>query len=202
MAALRAVALHLWKDEQLHGRRVAVQGVGKVGGAFVELLVEAGCEVIIGDVDDEAVARCVEAHGVKAVEPDEILMAPCDVFAPCAMGGVLDADSIPRLRCEAVVGSANSQLAEDDDDLKLARLGVLYAPDFVVNSGGLINVAEELFGYRPERAARRVQGVGNATGAILRRASQTGATPHRVATELAEERLKSIGDLRRSGGRQ
>ena len=197
LAALRAVADHLWKDDHLHGRRVAVQGVGKVGGAFVELLVEAGCEVVVGDVNDEAVARAVETYGVKAVEPDEILSVPCDVFSPCAMGGVLDADSIPRLRCEAVVGSANNQLADDDDDMRLAGLGVLYAPDFVVNSGGLINVAEELGGYRPERAARRVQGVGDATRAILQRAEMTGTTPHRAATEVAEERLASVGELGR-----
>ena len=177
LAALRAVADHLWKDDHLHGRRVAVQGVGKVGGAFVELLVEAGCEVVVGDVNDEAVARAVETYGVKAVEPDEILSVPCDVFSPCAMGGVLDADSIPRLRCEAVVGSANNQLADDDDDMRLAGLGVLYAPDFVVNSGGLINVAEELGGYRPERAARRVQGVGDATRAILQARRNDGHDP-------------------------
>ncbi len=196
LAALRAVAGHLWKDDEVHGRRVAVQGVGKVGGAFVELLVEAGCEVVVSDVSGDAVTRSVETYGVKAVEPEEILSVPCDVFSPCAMGGVLDAASIRGLRCEAVVGSANNQLAEDDDDLRLAELGILYAPDFVVNSGGLINVAEELGGYRPERAARRVQGVGDATTAILRRADQTGTTPHRAATEVAEERLDAIGELR------
>jgi leucine dehydrogenase len=197
MAALRAVAIHIWNDDHLHGRRVAVQGVGKVGGALVELLVDAGCEVVVSDINDEAVARAVDVYGVKAVEPDEILSVPCDVLSPCAMGGVLDSASIPRLRCEAVVGSANNQLAEDEDDLRLAAVGILYAPDFVVNSGGLINVAEELSGYLPERAARRVQGVGEATGAILRRADQTGTTPHRAATEVAEERLAAIGELKR-----
>jgi glutamate dehydrogenase/leucine dehydrogenase len=197
MAALQAVARHLWNDDQLHGRRVAVQGVGKVGGALVELLVEAGCEVVIADVNDESVALAVDTYGVKAVEPDEILSVPCDVLSPCGMGGVLDSRSILGLRCEAVVGSANNQLADDGDDLRLADVGILYAPDFVVNSGGLINVAEELGGYRSERAARRVQAVGAATSAILRRADQTGTTPHRAATEVAEERLASIGELRR-----
>lgn len=196
-AALRAVAEFLWGDADVAGRRIAVQGVGKVGYAFVRLLVEARCEVVVSDEYEPAIARAVADFGVKSVPPDEILTVDCDVVAPCALGAILDEQAIARLSCEAVCGCANNQLATHDDADRLAARGILYAPDFVVNAGGLINVYEEMRGYARTRAMHRVDSIREATLTVLREAAATGVEPNRAAEAVAERRIKEIGDLRR-----
>ncbi|MDP8958780.1 MAG: leucine dehydrogenase [Actinomycetota bacterium] len=196
LAALQAVSQHLWGTDDLSTRKVAVQGVGKVGYYFVEDLVQAGCEVLVGDVYEPAVERVVEDFGVKAVPPDEILSVACDVVSPCAMGAVLDSESIPRLQCPVVLGSANNQLGGDTHAEALAKQGILYAPDFVVNAGGLINVSEELRGYSVERAARNIDKIYHNLLSVLEAADERGVTPHQAAVTLAEERIGQIGSLR------
>ncbi len=201
-AGLRAVAQDLWGDEHLHGRRVAIQGVGKVGYSLVGLLVEAGCEVIVADVFEPAARRAVEDFGVKAVPAGELLAVDCDILAPCTMGAVLDEETIPALRCTVVLGSANNQLADDALSDLIAERGILYVPDFVVNAGGLINVYEELRGYSPTRAMHRVDSIFEATKHVLELAHRHGTTPLAAAKRLAESRIEEIGDLsrfRRSG---
>jgi leucine dehydrogenase len=198
-AALRAVAKFLWNDSDLAGRRVAVQGVGKVGRAFAQLLVEARVDVVATDAHEPALTRAVEDFGVKAVAPDDILEVDCDVFSPCALGATLNHQTIPRLSCVAVVGSANNQLAEPADAELLTRRGILYAPDFVVNAGGLINVYEELRGYSAARALHRVEGIYDATLHVLEAARAEGVEPNRAAERIAEERIDRISDLRRFG---
>jgi glutamate dehydrogenase/leucine dehydrogenase len=196
-AALTAVARRLWNNSDLAGRRVAVQGVGKVGAAYVRLLVEARAEVIVADAQEEAAMRAAEEFAVKVVDPDEIMFVDCDVLSPCALGAGLNASTIPRLGCQAVVGAANNQLATDADADRLAAAGILYAPDFVVNAGGLINVYEELRGYSKTRALHRVDSIRAATERVLERAERDGVNPHTAAVRVAERRIKEIGDLRR-----
>jgi leucine dehydrogenase len=196
LAGLRAVSQHLWRTRDLTARKVAVQGVGKVGSYFVENLIEAGCEVVVADVTEANVERLVAQFGVKTVEPDEILFVECDVVAPCALGAVFNPDTIPRLQCRVILGSANNQLAEEGDSKLLADQGILYAPDFVVNAGGLINVAEELRGYAPKRAARRIDKIYDGTLRLLSEALERGITPQQAAVELAQERVQRIGNLR------
>ncbi len=196
-AALTAVARRLWNNSDLAGRRVAVQGVGKVGAAYVRLLVEARAEVIVADAQEEAAMRSAEEFAVKVVDPDEIMFMDCDVLSPCALGAGLNASTIPRLGCQAVVGAANNQLATDADADRLAAAGILYAPDFVVNAGGLINVYEELRGYSKTRALHRVDSIRAATERVLERAERDGVNPHTAAVRVAERRIKEIGDLRR-----
>jgi glutamate dehydrogenase/leucine dehydrogenase len=196
-AACRAVSSLLWGTTDMTGRRVAVQGVGKVGLAFVHLLVEARCEVIVADVSDEASSRAAEDYGVKVVGLDDIFAVDCDIFSPCAMGAVLNPETIPRLSCQVVAGCANNQLASDDDAGLLSARGILYAPDFVVNAGGLINVNEELRGYSRTRAMHRVDAIFEATLRILETARVEGIQPNQAAVRVAEERIKTIGDLRR-----
>lgn len=196
LAAMRTVAESLWGRPDLTGRRVAVQGVGKVGGALARDLVAAGAEVVVADVDPEAVERVVERLGVKAVDPDEVLELDCDLLAPCALGGVLSTETIPRLRCAAVVGSANDQLSDDVDALRLVERGILYAPDFVVNAGGMINIAVELDGYSEERATDLVDRIGERLRAVLDEAEARGVDPHRAAVELAERRITDVRELR------
>jgi glutamate dehydrogenase/leucine dehydrogenase len=196
-AAQRAVAQWLWGDPDLAGRRVAVQGVGKVGYAFVRLLVEARAEVIVSDAYESAATRAAEDFGVKVVDQEEILSIDCDILAPCALGAVLTPDTIPLLACEAVAGCANNQLLNPGDADLLDARDILYAPDFVVNAGGLINVYEELRGYSKTRALHRVDSIFEATTNVLRAARENGVNPNAAAEQVAERRMREIGDLRR-----
>ena len=197
LAATRAVAERLWGSDDLAGKRFAVQGIGKVGKPFVEMLVDNHVEVIVADAYEPAAQSAADEYGVKAVTPDEILFVDCDVLAPCAMGAVLTDETIPKLACAAIAGSANNQLLEDRHAGDIADRGILYAPDFVVNAGGLINVAEEMRGYEETRAIHRVEALRAATAAILDEADRLGVDPHRAAVAKAERRMKDIGDLRR-----
>ncbi len=196
-AATRAVAQKLWGDTDLAGRRFAVQGVGKVGTAFVQLLVEHRAEVVVTDAYERAIESAVETYGVKPVDPDEIYEVDCDFFSPCALGAGLNETTIPQLGCRAIVGSANNQLATDEDADRLAARGILYAPDFVVNAGGLINVYDELNGYSKTRAMHRVDSIFDATLKILETAEEHGINPNQAALKVADDRIRDIGDLRR-----
>lgn len=197
LASVSAVAERLWGSDDLTGRRVAVQGVGKVGRVYVELLRQAGAEVIVADAHGRSARAAADEYGAKVVGTDEILFVDCDILSPCALGAVFDAQTIPRLACQAIAGSANNQLLHDSDADLIAGRGILYAPDFVVNAGGLINVAEEMRGYSKERALHRVDGLRAATAAVLDEAERLGVNPHQAAVARAERRIKEIGDLRR-----
>jgi len=196
-SAARAVADVLWGDPDLAGRRFAVQGVGKVGSAFVQLLVEARAEVIVSDAYEAAIKTAVDTYGVKSVPPDEIHAVDCDFYSPCALGAGLNEKVIPELNCRAIVGSANNQLATDEDADRIAQRDIVYAPDFVVNAGGLINVYDEMLGYSKMRALHRVDGIFQATKTILEMSKSEAITPNQAAVKVAEKRIKEIGDLRR-----
>ncbi len=192
--AMQAVASHLGGTDSLHGSRIAVQGVGKVGSALVEYLVEAGAEVVIADIYQPSADVLVDRLGVKAVSTDDILYEECDILSPCSLGGALNADTIPRLKCRAVVGSANNQLATDEDDERVAEAGILYVPDFVANSAGLIHVSSELHGFDLERVNHRIAGIYGAVLSILQRAAAENITPNDAAIRLAEDRIRREGN--------
>jgi len=196
-AATRAVAKKLWGDSDIAGHKFAVQGVGKVGSAYVQLLVENRAEVVVTDAYQPAIAAAIDNYGVEAVDADEIFTVDCDIFSPCALGAGLNENTIPDLNCQAIVGSANNQLATDKDAERLADRGILYGPDFVVNAGGLINVYDELHGYSKTRALHRVDSIYEATTTILDAAEEHGINPNEAAVKVAEERIREIGDLRR-----
>lgn len=187
--ALEAVAAHRFGAPSLEGRHVAVSGVGKVGSALVAHLASRGARVTVADVDDARVADMVRSHGVGTASPAAIHAVECDVFSPCALGGVLNASTIPELRCAVVCGSANNQLLEDADGNRLAAAGVLYVPDYVVNAGGIINIAEEWGGYDHGRAAARIAAIGTTTTAVLRLAEADGTTPVEAADRIAQRRI-------------
>ncbi|WKZ82022.1 MAG: Glu/Leu/Phe/Val dehydrogenase [Acidimicrobiia bacterium] len=196
MAAVRAV-LRFLDREEITGRHMAVLGVGKVGSDLVRRFVEQGGRVTVADVYPPAVEAIRRRFpSVTVVEPDQIFDVECDVFSPCSLGGAFNAETIPRLRCQAIVGSANNQLTEPEDADRLAERDILYAPDFVVNAGGLINVSEELRGYTVDKAAARIDKIFDNTLRILENSRERGVTPHRAAVDLAEERISEIGNLR------
>lgn len=193
LAAIRATAQRLWGSDELAGKRVAIQGVGKVGMSLAERLTDAGTETIVADTNDRAVADAVTNLGSKGVEVADIYEVDCDILAPCALGGGLNDRSIPRLRCAAIVGSANNQLAVESDADLLAHHGILYAPDFVVNAGGVINIAAEAQGYSVERAAEMVDRISGNLATVFDAAERDGVNPHRAAAIVAEERIAAIG---------
>ena len=195
--AMKAVRQVLDGTEDLAGLRVVVSGVGKVGSHLVGHLVDDGAVVTVADVNDAAVARMVESYGVAAVPVDEAPLLEADVFSPCALGGVLTEQVVATLRCRGVVGAANNQLATPEDGRRLADRGIVYAPDFVVNAGGVINITDELAGleggYHQERAYARVRGIYDTTLRVLRTAAETGTPSSQVANALAERRLADAG---------
>jgi leucine dehydrogenase len=187
--AMKAVRTALDSTEDLGGCRVVVCGVGKVGSSLVGHLVAEGAKVTVADVNDAAVARMVAEHGVDAVPVEVAHTVECDIFSPCALGGTLNQLSIPELECRGVVGSANNQLATPADGDRLADRGIVYAPDFVVNSGGVINIAEELVGYDQVHAYANVRGIFDTTLRVLDASQERGMNTNAVAEAIADERL-------------
>lgn len=196
LQGLKACAEEALRTSSLEGVRVVVQGVGKVGYSLVKHLSEAGAVVTVADVDVDAVARAVKEFGVETVEPDKAHAVECEIYAPCALGGVIRDDTLPNLKCKIVGGSANNQLERPEHGAALADLGILYAPDFVINAGGLINVADELIGYDPERAMKGVEEIYRTLREVFRRARMDDVIPDEAAKRLAEERIRSVGRVR------
>jgi len=194
LQGIRATARRLWGDDSLAGRSIAVQGLGSVGGYLADYLVEEGAKVIGCDIDEEATARAAE-KGVEVVPADEIYDVACDVFAPCALGGVVNDRTLPRLRCRAVAGGANNQLQEERHGVDLHARGILYAPDFVINAGGLVNVFNELIGYNQERAMRMARGIYDNVLRAYSVADRDGVPPAEAGERMAEERLAAIRNL-------
>jgi leucine dehydrogenase len=194
--AMKAVAKTLWDETKLEGRHVVVTGVGKVGSCLVRHLVEERARVTVSDVNTPALERVARDFGCETAPPEKAHAVECDVFAPCAMGAALNATTIPELRCAAVVGSANNQLAEPADAERLAEAGVVYAPDYVVNAGGVINIAEELRGYHRERAYGQIRRIYDTTLSVLDRAASEGITTTEAADRLAQGRMDALGAVR------
>ena len=190
-AAVRVTLERALGTDDLAGRRVAVLGLGHVGARLAELLHAGGAELVVADVDPSKRALA-DALGAYWTDPWSALTADVDLVAPCALGGVLDHDSVPALRCRAVAGAANNQLAADEIAELLAARDVLWAPDFVCNAGGIINIAVELEpeGYAPERADARVRTIADTLAAIFDAAAAEGETPYRAALELGRRRLR------------
>jgi glutamate dehydrogenase/leucine dehydrogenase len=190
-AGMRAVCERLDGDGSLAGRRILIQGIGNVGRHLLERLLQAGAEVLVSDVDARALQQAAAAGAVRVVPPDEALAAECELFAPCALGGVLNEQSIARLRCRAVVGSANNQLARPEDAERLQARGILYAPDFLVSFGGALGVLGcETRGWSPQEARERVAGsIRRRLAEVLALAEAEGLGPEAAARRLAERRL-------------
>jgi valine dehydrogenase (NAD+) len=197
--SMRAAAQHAWGSPSLAGRRVAVEGVGKVGHHLVEHLLEDGAQVVVSDVDLQAVRRVTDAFGQVEVAPvDELPRLPVDVFAPCALGGSLDDDLVPVLQARVVCGAANNQLAHPGVEKVLADRGVLYAPDYVANAGGLIQVEDEALNpaFSFERAKAKATRIFDTTLEVFRLADAEGVPPAVAADRLAERRMAEVSRLR------
>ncbi|MCL6453229.1 MAG: NAD-binding protein [Alicyclobacillus sp.] len=183
-------------SDDLAGRRVAVQGLGSVGYAVARYLREAGAQLVVTDINEDALRRAREELGATVVAPGDIFSQDVDIFAPCALGAVINDDTIDRLRCKVVAGSANNQLAEDWHGDILHQRGILYAPDYVINAGGLINVADELEGYNAERAKGKVEGIYQIMLDLYRIAETQRIPTYQAADHLAEARIAKLKQVR------
>jgi len=190
--ALRAVAERCWGATSLADRHVVVSGVGKVGGDLARQLADEGTRLTVADARPDRADALAAELGADVVEPERAHLVECDVFSPCALGAVLNEQTIPELRCVAVCGCANNQLATDEDGDRLAARGILYAPDYVVNAGGVINIAEELSGggYDHARAWKRIETVHDTLARVFALADDHGETPAEAADRLAEQRIE------------
>jgi glutamate dehydrogenase/leucine dehydrogenase len=186
---LRAVARELWDDDSLRGKHVVVQGVGKVGGALARYLAEDGAELTLADVDAVAAEKLAAELGAATIEASAALSVPCDILAPCALGPVVTDETLPALRCRAIGGAANNQLERPDHADALVRNGILYAPDYVINAGGLINVEDELHGYDAERAHAKAAAIGPRLTNVFARAREENVSPAVAADRIAEDRI-------------
>ncbi len=188
-SGLRAAVHHRLGRDDLAGLRVAVQGLGHVGSALCGYLHDAGAGLYVTDIDGDAVARAVTLFGAIAVKPAEIHRLDVDVYAPCALGGVLNADSIPEIGAPVVAGAANNQLATEADGKALARRGILYAPDYAINAGGVINISLESGRYDRDLALERTGKIYDTLMEIFRRAEADGLATSDVADRMARERI-------------
>jgi leucine dehydrogenase len=186
---MRAAVRHKLGRDGLAGLRVAVQGAGAVGEKLVPYLVEDGAEVVIADLDAARARRVAERHGLTVRGVDEILAAPVDILSPCALGGILNDETIPQIRAGIIAGAANNQLVADRHGPALEARGILYAPDYAINSGGIIHISHEGPDYDRRRAFAHVARIGETITEIFERAAQTGEPPATAADRLAETRF-------------
>jgi leucine dehydrogenase len=184
--------------DSLKGVRVAVQGLGNVGYHLVEYLAKEQAVVTVTDIDSEKTKRVSAQFGAKAVAPDEIIGTECDVFSPCALGAVINDQSIRQIRAKIICGGANNQLAEARHGDMLRELDILYAPDYVTNAGGLMNVFVELEGYSPDRALDKTAHVYDNLMQVFAVAKRDGIGTHVAADRMAEERVAVIGKLKQT----
>lgn len=195
---MRAAAEHVWGSPSLKGRVVAIEGAGKVGRRLAGHVIADGARAVVYDVSDAAVRRVSsDQPGVTvASSRQELIAAAADIYAPCALGGAIDESVAAMLRAKIVCGGANNQLARPGAGKVLAERGIVYAPDYVVNAGGVIQVADELAGFSFDRAKERAAGIFGTTKRVLEAAESDGVTPEVAADRLAEHRMSEIGGLR------
>jgi leucine dehydrogenase len=190
--AMQASAKYLWNVEDLSGVTVAIQGCGQVGYYLAKNLHAAGVKLIVSDVDAKKVSRVVEDFSAEGVEPDDIVGQSADIFAPCALGKVINDQTIPLLRAQIVVGAANNQLSEDRHGEMLKAKGILYIPDYAANSGGVFSGCTELLGWKSDEAMKRVDDIYDTILRILEIAKAEDISTNKAADRIAESRLRAV----------
>ena len=195
---LKAAVKHRLGVDSTTGLTVAIQGVGKVGMKVARQLHAEGAKLIVSDVQHELLDQAVAEFGARVVDGDEIVAVECDVFSPNALGAVLNRNSIPRLRARVVAGAANNQLGRDSDGAELRARGILYAPDYVINGGGVICVAGQIFDWGNAEIERRVRAIADRLVQIFNRADQEDTPTNAIADRMAEERMAHVGQTRQA----
>ena len=201
LQGLMATLQRKYGNEEVGKYSYAVQGLGHVGMEFVKLLKERGAKIFVTDINKALVERAVTEHGAEAVAPDDIYDVAADVYSPCALGGTVNLDTLPRLKAKVICGAANNQLASNEVGDEVAKRGILYAPDYAVNAGGVMNISLEIDGYNRERAMRMMRTIYHNLTRIFEIADRDGIPTYQAADRLAEERIETIGKLKLPMGR-
>ncbi|MGA4719503.1 branched-chain amino acid dehydrogenase [Fictibacillus nanhaiensis] len=189
---MKAAAMEAFGTDSLEGKVIAVQGVGHVAYTLCKHLHEEGASLIVTDINKEAVQRAVKDFGAKAVEIDEIYSVDCDIFAPCALGAIINDDTIPQIKAKVIAGAANNQLKETRHGDAIHEMGIVYAPDYVINAGGVINVADELNGYNRDRAMKKVETIYDNIASVIEISKRDNIPTYLAADRLAEERIERM----------
>lgn len=196
LMGIKAAAKEKYGADSLKGLRVAVQGMGNVGSNLVKFLHDEGALTIVADIDQARTKKIADMYGSKAVSPDDILFQECDILAPCAMGAIVNDQTITKFKSKVIAGGANNVLAESRHGDQLKELGILYAPDYVINAGGLMNVFVELEGYTTDRALDKTKKIYDNMMKVFEIAKRDNVSTHIAADRMAEERIKTVGKLR------
>ncbi len=196
LMGIKASVQEKLNTDSLKGLTIAVQGLGNVGSNLVKYLHDEGAKIKVADIDQQRVKKQVELFGAEAVSSESIVTTQCDVFAPCALGAVINDLTVGQLKCKIVAGGANNQLAEAKHGEVLRELGILYAPDYVINAGGLMNVFVELEGYSSDRAFEKTRRVYDNMMKVFKLAKELNVSTHVAADRIAEERIHTIGALK------
>lgn len=189
---MKAAAKEAFGTDSLEGRTVAVQGVGNVAFEMCRYLHKEGVQLVVTDINQAAVKRAVEEFGATVVETDEIHRVNCDIFSPCALGAIINDETIPQLKAKVIAGSANNQLKEARHGDQIHEMGIVYTPDYVINAGGVINVADELYGYNKERAMKRVESIYQNVEKVIEIAKRDSIPTYVAADRMAEERIEKM----------
>lgn len=193
---MKATAKVAFGDDSLKGKRIAVQGLGHVGYYLCKHLHEEGAKLIVTDIYQDNVERVVKEFGAEAVAPEKIYSVDCDIFSPNALGAIINDETIPQFKCRVIAGAANNQLKEPEKHgVIIEEKGFFYAPDYIINAGGVINVAEELNGYDKERALKKVAGIYDNVAKVFKIAKEQGVPTYIAADRLAEERIAKIHNI-------
>lgn len=197
---IKACAKEVWGHDSLEGKTIAVQGLGHVGFAVCKFLHQEGAKLIVTDINNDNVKRAVTELGADAVSPDEIFDVQCDIFSPCALGAIINDDTLSKLTCRVIAGCANNQLKEERHGDILYERGILYAPDFIINAGGVINVYDEMLegGYQHERALRKVDAIYHNIEKVIAISKRDRIPTYKAADILAEERIQTLGHVRKN----
>ncbi len=195
---MKAVCEQMYRSTDLRGRSIAIQGLGNVGSKLADLLFWEGAKIIVCDTDEGKAHHFAKMYGAQTVAPEYFAETECDILSPCAMGGTFTKATIPNLRCKAIAGAANNQLGQPEDGVALHKQGILYAPDFIVNSGGIINVAAEFNpdGYNPNSARDRIDHLYDVLLEVFEKASLERISTSQAADEIAEKNLQQYREQR------
>lgn len=193
---MKAAAKEAFGSDSLQGRTVAVQGLGNVAYTLCEYLFNEGAKLVVTDINQKAIDRVVTDFNAVAVEPNEIYNQEVDIFSPCALGAIINDETIPQLKARVIAGSANNQLKDSKHGDMIHEMGIVYAPDYVINAGGVINVADELYGYNRERAMKRVETIYDSIEKIFEISKRDNIPTYLAANRLAEERIERMAKSR------
>jgi len=201
---IEACAKEVWGSEVLADKTVAVQGLGHVGYALCEYLHEEGAKLIVADINEKMVQQAIDKFGAEAVKPEGIYGVQCDIFAPCALGAVINDGTIPQLKCKIIAGSANNQMKEARHGEIIHEKGILYAPDYVINAGGVINVYQDICegDYKRTQTLQQISRIYDSIEKVIAISKRDNISTYRAADIMAEERIQSIRNINRIVGRR